>query len=63
MLIIGETGEGSGKYGNSLLSADFFCKSDMVLRNIITSNYKKRRKKLPNSYTHACTHTHTRVLT
>ena len=43
MFIIGETGEGGGKYGNFLLSADFFCKSDMVLRNIIITNYNKRR--------------------
>lgn len=43
MFIIGETGEGGGKYGNFLLSADFFCKFDMVLRNIIITNYKKRR--------------------
>lgn len=49
MLIIGKTGEGGGKYGNFLLSADFFCKSDMVLRNIIITNSKKKKKKKETS--------------
>ena len=46
MSIIGETGDGGGKYGNFLLSADFFCKSDMVLRNVIITNYKKKKKEI-----------------
>ena len=57
MSIIGETGEGGGKYGNFILSADFFCKSDMVLRSIIITNYKKKKKETSILFnTHTNTH-------